>query len=90
MVQNLATHLYNLCHSGRFSESPLQEIHVGIILLPYLLNISGRPDRFSKDTRVKQEVLMKPVRSLPQVIEMLLITYEPCPNYDKLSALWLN
>jgi len=37
----------------------------------YLLNISGRPDRFFKDTRVKQEVLMKPVRSLPQVIEML-------------------
>ncbi len=37
----------------------------------YLLNISGRPDRFFKDTRVKQEVWMKPVRSLPQVIEML-------------------
>ncbi len=37
----------------------------------YLLNTSGRPDRFFKDTRVKQEVLMKPVRSLPQVIEML-------------------
>ena len=40
---------------------------------PYLLNISGRPDRFFKDTRVKQEALMKPVRSLPQVIEMLLV-----------------
>jgi len=37
----------------------------------YLLNISGRPDRFFEDTRAKQEVLMKPVRSLPQVIEML-------------------
>ncbi len=43
----------------------------------YLLNISGRPDRFFKDTRVKQEVLMKPVRSLPQVIEMLL--WNQCP-----------
>jgi len=29
----------------------------------YLLNISGRPDRFFKDTHAKQEVLMKPVRS---------------------------
>ncbi len=37
----------------------------------YLLSISGRPDRFFKGTRVKQEVLVKPVRSLPQVIEML-------------------
>ena len=41
----------------------------------YLLSISGRPDRFSEDTRVKQEALMKPVRSLPQVIEMLQIKY---------------
>ncbi len=41
-------------------------------LFLYLLNISGRPDRFFKDTRVKQEVLMKPVRSFPQVIEMSL------------------
>ncbi len=43
------------------------------VLFMYLLNISGRPDRFSEDTRVKQKVLMKPVRSLPQVIEMLPI-----------------
>jgi len=42
-----------------------------LLLTKYLLNISGRPDRFFKGTRVKQEVLMKPVRSLPQVIEML-------------------
>jgi len=31
----------------------------------------GRPDRFPCDTRVKQKVLVKPVRSLPQIIEML-------------------
>ena len=42
----------------------------------YLLNTSGRPDRFSEDTRIKQEVLMKPVRSLPQVIEMLQISVQ--------------
>ena len=38
----------------------------------YLLNISGRPDRFFKDTCAKQAVLMKPVRSCPQFIEMTL------------------
>jgi len=45
------------------------------ILLKYLLNISGRPDRFSDGTRVKREVLLKPVRSFPQVIEKILLNH---------------